>query len=196
MRKTILTIFAITMLFALVGCQKTEQTEENNSEAKKELVTISDAEDFAWELNNKGGVTITGFADGVEKDTIGKIIVPKTIDGVAVNIIGESAFSSCYSVENLELPRGIKYIEAYAFRNCSSLKYLVIPEGVTNIGDGAFESCSSMTWIEFPDSVEWIGNNVFLFCNSMPKVVASEGSWGERYAQLVNFEVIRSRPEE
>ena len=196
MRKKFLAIFVLIILFAMVGCQNTEKTEGDKSETKEELVTISDNADFTFEVNNKGGYTVTGFAEGVDKNTIGKIIVPNMVGGTPVTIIGESAFANCYNAESIRLPYGIKHIESYAFRYCQSLKNLVIPDGVTEIGVGAFEWCSGMTWIEIPDSVTWIGNNVFLYCESWPIVVASEGSEGERYARLVNFEVVRTRPEE
>ena len=57
-----------------------------------------------------------------------------------VEIICDGAFDGCYSLTQVKLPAGLKYIGANAFRNCS-LTEVLMPNTVLDIGSKAFENC-------------------------------------------------------
>lgn len=87
---------------------------------------------------------ITAGADGSVKITdeapwkpyvssIRSIIIEEGITS-----IGKSAFSNCYSLENLQLPSTLVLVENYAFSRCGSLDRIVIPASVIYIGCNAF----------------------------------------------------------
>ena len=60
--------------------------------------------------------------------------------------------------------KGVEVIGNSAFSFCSSLTNINIPNSVTNIGDTAFMYCKSLTNINIPNSVTNIGDGAFIFC--------------------------------
>ena len=62
-----------------------------------------------------------------------------TPDGVTN--IGDSAFRTCRSLQEISILEGVKSIGNCAFKNCYSLQEISIPKSVTSIGDSAFGGC-------------------------------------------------------
>lgn len=58
-----------------------------------------------------------------------------------VKVIGNSAFSCCNSLININIPNSVTSIGDRAFSDCSSLISINIPNSVTNIGGWAFLEC-------------------------------------------------------
>ena len=84
--------------------------------------------------------------------------------------IGDSAFSGCYSLTNVNIPDGVTRIGGSAFSDCCSLTNVNIPDGVTRIGDNAFSGCCSLTNINIPDGVTRIEYSAFSGCCSLTNV--------------------------
>lgn len=74
-----------------------------------------------------------------------KAIIPSTVRGLPVRVIGEDAFFYCCSLESVTIPNSVTSIEDEAFRHCCSLKSITIPISVTSIGEDVFFGCSNMT---------------------------------------------------
>jgi hypothetical protein len=55
------------------------------------------------------------------------------------------------------LPAGMRAIGNSAFSECSGLKQLEIPSSVTTIGNSAFSRCSGLTQLRFPSSLTCLG---------------------------------------
>lgn len=81
-----------------------------------------------------GTVNITDEAPW--KQYVGSI--RSIIIGEGITSIGQSAFSNCYNLENLQLPSTLVLVENYAFSRCGSLDRIVIPASVIYIGCNAF----------------------------------------------------------
>ena len=88
-------------------------------------------------------------------DKEGIVVIPST-----VTRIGESAFSRCYRLTNIELPDTVTTIGAYAFQYCSSQLEIVLPNQVTEIGKYAFQSMHIKDGI-IPSSLKIIGEYAF-----------------------------------
>ncbi len=99
----------------------------------------------------------------------------------SIEIINESAFSGCYSLENINVsPDNKSYssINGILFNKTTLIKYprnkkdidYSIPVGIASIGSGAFENCKSLVSIEIPDSVTSIGDNAFFNCISLTNI--------------------------
>lgn len=69
-----------------------------------------------------------------------------------------------------KIPLSVKTIGEYAFVSCNTIEELVIPEGVTSIEDEAFGGCSSLRKVPLPQSLEKIGFHAFSRCRSLTSV--------------------------
>ena len=68
--------------------------------------------------------------------------------------IGESAFSGCISITDLELPEGIITLYSEAFSDCYALKTVTIPSTMGIICERVFENCSELEEILFNGTKE------------------------------------------
>ena len=99
--------------------------------------------------------------------------------------IGRNAFSKCYDLEKVIVPKSVTAIEAGAFMDCQNLKSirfagntkisfgksvfqhtrlssLTIPEGTESLPE-KFAYSSSLTKVTIPVSVKTIGENAFTY---------------------------------
>jgi len=87
-----------------------------------------------------------------------------------VEIICDGAFDGCYSLTQVKLPAGLKYIGANAFRNCS-LTEVLMPNTVLGIGSKAFNNCTDLQNISISDNLVYLGTGVFDNCRRLEKLV-------------------------
>lgn len=69
--------------------------------------------------------------------------------GIAVQTIGDNAFSGCSTLETFIANGTLKTIGSYAFKNCSELEYVYLTNTVTSIGSYAFQNCTKLETIKF-----------------------------------------------
>ncbi|MDR1374254.1 MAG: leucine-rich repeat domain-containing protein [Treponema sp.] len=131
-------------------------------------------DDFDILQNRAGGITITGYR-GTEKN----IVIPGTIGGMKVTIIGLRAFFN-KSLTGVTIPETVAYLESQAFAgnqlnaltilNCVIIGYgafadnqlteLALPDGAATIGPMAFAR-NQLAAVVIPGSVIHIGNGAF-----------------------------------
>ena len=137
MKKKLLTL-AVALLAATGAWAQTTFTVNNLK------YTVTDAATHTVEL--------TGYKSGLA----GEVNIPATVTNesteYSVTSIGSWAFSSCYSLTEVNIPASVTNIGNRAFSWCSQLTAVTIPEGVATIGDYAFEYCSSLTVVNIPVS--------------------------------------------
>ena len=122
-----------------------------------------------WSLNPDGESYRLDQLDKEYSKT--SYVVPETINGKPVTVIGYGAFSPYFPhLESVTLPSTITKIERIAFSDCTGLKSVNIPKGVTEIGDAAFQNCQSLVSIVIPNSVTSIGTATFKDCKSLTSV--------------------------
>ncbi len=139
---------------------------------------------LAYASNGDGTCTVTGIGTVTDTD----IVIPATFEGLpvtavkdhaftgsnivsvtfetdeagnGVRVIGEGAFSDCYSLTSVTLPDTLISIEHYAFTYDEGLTNISIPEGVTFIGEEAFEGTGCLGSIQVPNTLEVVGWNAF-----------------------------------
>lgn len=94
-----------------------------------------------------------------------KFIYPKNNPDVP-----KSLLSSCYNLEEVELPNDITRIQDNVFNGCFNLKEITIPNTVTSLGSSVFTNCHSLKKIKIPNSVTSIGNYAFQQCFQLEEV--------------------------
>jgi hypothetical protein len=110
------------------------------------------ANDFLYVTRN-GGITITGYI-GSEKE----VVIPKTINGLPVLSIGDSAFYR-NRLTSLTLPDTITVIGVNAF-SYNRLTGLVLPDSVITVEYGAFSN-NRLASLTLSNSLNSIGMRAF-----------------------------------
>ncbi len=105
--------------------------------------------------------------------------------GNEVVAIGFGSFGNCTSLENLELPSSVKFIEGYtytvnsksqpcgAFMN-TPIREITIPESVNVLDDYAFLGCKNLITINGGENITTIGKQVFEGCMSLKSYTVNE----------------------
>jgi len=112
------------------------------------------------------------------------VVIPDTIGGLPVTVIGESAFEEnktllsvtisdsvvsieksafeeCTSLESIELGKNVEKIGEDAFISCWNLEQVILNKKLIEIGEDAFCGCSVIETMDLPDSVEVIAIGAF-----------------------------------
>ena len=145
-----------------------------------------------------------------------EVVVPATIDGFPVSVIGHEAFRNCGDVTSVTLPDSLTELGTYAFAGCRNLKELAIPKSVHTIGPCAFNECVLLEDLVIPEGVALIEDLTFYNCASLktvtipesvitidqsafsgethPTLIVVPGSYGELFAQRnrLNYRTIAS----
>ena len=119
--------------------------------------------------NNK--VTITDCDESIG----GKLIIPDTIEGYPVTVIGFEAFYKCVNLTDVQIPDTVTNIVNNAFDSCFSLKNVTMPDSVTSLGSNAFTNCESLESIELSDNITSINWWTFYGCKSLKNITLPVG---------------------
>lgn len=87
-----------------------------------------------------------------------------------VDRLGESTFTSCYTLKTITLPESVKTIGKYAFQWCNSLTEIYLPQTLTEIPEETFWGCSSLTKINLPETLLSINGYAFASCSSLAQI--------------------------
>lgn len=97
--------------------------------------------------------------------SLNNITIPESITS-----IGRSAFAACENLKEISIPSSVTKIEGDAFSSCTNLENIIIPNSVTTIGELAFKGCTSLTNVEFPDMLTTIEDNAFEKCTGLTSI--------------------------
>ena len=103
--------------------------------------------DYQYAVLSDGTVEITKYI-GTEEE----VVVPDSLDGRKIAVIGDGAFNSYKKMISIRLPQELTRIASGAFAYCKALKYITIPSKVTSIGGGAFFCCGSLEGLEVDEN--------------------------------------------
>lgn len=90
------------------------------------------------------------------------IVIPPTIDGVAVTIIGTSAFYNQTDLKTMTFPSTLVRIQNGGLQACAGISELVFPDGFTIAGQAALYDCSSLIKVTLPADVTFGSFNLGL----------------------------------
>lgn len=105
----------------------------------------------------------------IKRELVKDLVIPDSVESIGDNVF------SCFTLESITLPAGLKSIGRGAFFGCIYLSSLTIPDSVTSIGEDAFAVCEGLTDITIPGGVQTIGSSLFGFHNNIANVTIQEG---------------------
>ena len=90
----------------------------------------------------------------------GAVVIPETVDGVPVTVIGDHAFQGNEMTE-VALPDTIREIHFRAFEGCANLVHVKLPAELEFLGGYAFAGCTEVTVLDLPPKLSHIGSSAF-----------------------------------
>lgn len=97
------------------------------------------------------------------------VVVPANVKSIKGGYTG-GPFHNCRNLNSIQLPEGLREIDALAFSGCTHLKSINIPSTVVSIGDNAFSYCESLKSITLPNGLREINRYTFSNCTSLTSV--------------------------
>ena len=187
MKKLLIIILCLCMLFSLAACGKKKQGPQgepgkdgiNGIDGKDGVTpTIEISDDGYWVINGEKTDTKAVGTDGKDSASASD----ENPYGLEFEMIDYSyVVSMCETTsENIVIPetyngRAVVGIKDNAFRGLVNIKSVTIPDTVTSIGNHAFEGCTSLTSVTIPDSVTYIGYEAFYNCANLTSVTIGTG---------------------
>ncbi len=104
------------------------------------MVTAETSGDYTYEVLGDGTVKITKYT-GIGSAWLENpvdVVIPQTLDGRTVSVIGQSAFVDCDHMISITIPDSVVTIEDWAFKHCGLLQNVTFPKNLQWIGYGAF----------------------------------------------------------
>ncbi len=125
---------------------------------------VTDTNVFLYRIENSQA-TVTALLT----TATGEIIVPSTLGGYPVTMIGRSAFKDRTNITSIGFASGgtVTNVDATAFQGCTSVTQAVLPSGSATIPVGAFYGCTGLVSVAIPSTVTRIGETAFADCRSL-----------------------------
>jgi hypothetical protein len=113
--------------------------------------------------------------------------------GITSSILGLNAFSGCRSLSSdITIPSAVNILGNTAFDSCYSVCYITLPPNLTEIGNSCFINCRNLQYIDMPSSVRFLGTNAFNSCTQIKRVTMSPNITGIGDSTFSNCYVLSS----
>ena len=83
------------------------------------------------------------------------LVVPDSIEGFPVEVIGNHAFSGRQDLKSVTLPESIKTLYGFAFHNCKSLRKITLYDSLDDYYDGVCRQCDALEEIDITVNKNW-----------------------------------------
>lgn len=103
-----------------------------------------------YQINNDE-VCITGFHGNASE-----ILLPDTIEGYPVRVIGKKAFLSKKNLKKIRLPEKTVSVQDWAFAYCDRLRCIQLPGSCADFGRAVFLECKELTEVSVEHSDEQV----------------------------------------
>ncbi len=156
-----------------------------------EFSVLTKASDSEFKITEEG---VLIAYNGTDKE----IVVPASINGIAVTEIGVRAFDANNAPEivGIVLPKSTLIINSKAFNNNTSLEYIKAPN-VETISSYAFQECFSLKRVDAPN-VKKIERNAFEYCTVLSEInfdnveeIAQKAFYGNKGLSEIKFDKLQ-----
>ena len=150
------------------SCSVCGKAFRENGELMQSTVLYYEAKGLEIEFYNDNTCRVVG--KGTYQFTNGALVLPTSVNGHALNSIGDYAFKDCTDLTYISgCP--LIYVGREAFAGCANLTNM--PFTFTSIGAGAFKDCTSLRSADL-SGITIIENEVFMNCSSLSNVTIGE----------------------
>lgn len=98
-------------------------------------------------------------------ELIKELVIPNGVREIAFAV-----FTSCTSLEYVELPDTVTSIDEYPFDGCTSLKSVKIMCNIKELPKNFLKGCDQLEYVELSDSIEVIGDFAFYNCSALTNI--------------------------
>ena len=126
--------------------------------------------DYKYTYNDDDTLTITAY-NGSETS----VDIPSEIKGSRVTAIGDKAFYSNKTIQQVSIPDTVLTIGKQVFYNCDYLNNVKLPDNLTSLGFYAFASCDSLYNITIPATITEFGDQGTFSQSGLTTVTFEEG---------------------
>lgn len=115
------------------------------------------------------------------------IVIPREVNGIAINKIGENAFANS-KITSVEMEDNIQSVDDDAFIDCESLRSVKLSKSMESL-PGCFSGCGSLEYISIPSNIKSIYVYAFYSCKNVV-IHCAEGSTAQEYAVNNNISYV------
>ena len=115
--------------------------------------------------------------------------------GLIMTIGGKGIMADAFNnsvLENITLPRNLKYLAPMAFANCPNLKTITLPDSVALIGDSLFYNCPNLSEIKFSKRLKNIWNQSFPNLKKLTSVILPDSLLNIEYGTFESCKSLKS----
>lgn len=188
MKKALALLLALAfVLLPLVGCAGDETSTTTTpttttTPAPPVQEQPNPVSDFEYGESIRGGIIITRYIGSDHS-----VVIPDTIDGTPVTVIGMHAFGREHPVETVWLPDSIEFIYDKAFYACGTLTEIRFGKNLKTIDEKAFWECKSLQRLDLSNTaLTEIGKEAFYGCEGITEVLFGEHVTKIKYAAFMN----------
>jgi len=109
-----------------------------------------------------------------------------------IKTIGEDAFYCAENLKHITLPSTVTSIETRAFCNCKSLEEITLPANLTNLGILCFSGCKSLKKINIPEGISVFPSGIFSYCEALEEITIPSSVTEIQGACFVNCKALKS----
>lgn len=120
--------------------------------------------------NINGHIDIPNDVYGIRKHAFSQTAITSVFVPENVKQLGESAFSGCSNLREIDLSDNIQRILPYTFHDCVDLKSVKLPKHLKSIYRYAFESCAKLESLILPAELNAIEMDAFIGCVSLEEI--------------------------
>lgn len=117
---------------------------------------------YTYRVEDGGAILVD-----VEESISGDVVLPDTLGGYPVVIIGQYAFGDCAYMTSLTIPDSVVTIEDQAFDDCTYLEDIYFGTGLKTVGYSLLYGCDSLKNVHIRDLAAWC------------QVTCADDGWGD-----------------